>query len=344
MASSFAAGMLEKAVPRRIRGEVIFPRRQRYYPSPPDWRDEVLYFLLVDRFSDGQERTRPLLDRRNRYAARPDATDGQGWRWDRWAESGAHRWQGGTIKGVHPSSTTSTTSASQPSGSAPSSSSAGIWTPITATASRISSTSIRVSARGAIWSSSWTPRINKASASSSTSSSIIPAPTGSIPMAWRNRPSNTSRTTTVRLVARSERRTDRRQRRGRRGRRLAGGAAGHCVLHARRQGRSRRWQPRRPARRAQADRLLHSARLRPRQSRRPHRPRRLLQVLDRADRLRRLPHRHAEARLVRGEAATSAARSRSSRRTWARPTSSWSARWPAATSRRTATSTCSDAT
>ena len=100
MASSFAAGMLEKAVPNRIRGEVIFPRRQRYYPSPTDWRDQVLYFLLVDRFSDGQERTRRLLDRRDRSAARPDAPDGQGWRWDRWAESGAHRWQGGTVKGV----------------------------------------------------------------------------------------------------------------------------------------------------------------------------------------------------------------------------------------------------
>ena len=75
MASSFAAGMLDKPVPNRIRGEVILPRRQRYYPSPPDWRDQVLYFLLVDRFSDGQERTRPLLDRHNRHAARPDASD-----------------------------------------------------------------------------------------------------------------------------------------------------------------------------------------------------------------------------------------------------------------------------
>jgi hypothetical protein len=34
-----------------------------YTPSPADWRDEVLYFLLPDRFSDGQEATRPLLSR-----------------------------------------------------------------------------------------------------------------------------------------------------------------------------------------------------------------------------------------------------------------------------------------
>jgi glycosidase len=60
----------------------------------------VLYFLLVDRFSDGQESSRPPLDRSDRNAARPKGHDGQNWRWDRWAESGARRWQGGTIKGV----------------------------------------------------------------------------------------------------------------------------------------------------------------------------------------------------------------------------------------------------
>jgi glycosidase len=92
--------MLGNQVPERIRPEVTFPRRQRFHPSPADWRDQVLYFLLVDRFSDGQESSRPKLDRRNRNAARPKGHDGQDWRWDRWAQSGAHRWQGGTIKGV----------------------------------------------------------------------------------------------------------------------------------------------------------------------------------------------------------------------------------------------------
>jgi glycosidase len=80
--------------------DVSLPRRQRYYPSPVDWRDEVLYFLLVDRFSDSQEDSRPLLDRQNLWAARPALPNGEGWRWDRWAASGAHRWQGGTLKGV----------------------------------------------------------------------------------------------------------------------------------------------------------------------------------------------------------------------------------------------------
>lgn len=100
MASLFASQILQRALPRSIRSEVSLPRRQRYYPSPADWRDEILYFLLIDRFSDGQEANRPLLDRENRPAARPPGHDGQNWRWDRWAESGAFRWQGGTLKGV----------------------------------------------------------------------------------------------------------------------------------------------------------------------------------------------------------------------------------------------------
>ena len=33
------------------------PRRQHYHPSPDSWQDEVVYFLLVDRFSDGAETT-----------------------------------------------------------------------------------------------------------------------------------------------------------------------------------------------------------------------------------------------------------------------------------------------
>jgi glycosidase len=100
MASTFATEALGKAVPKSLQRDLPFPRRQRFHPSPADWRDEVLYFLLVDRFSDGQESSRSQLDRNNRNAARPDVAAGQGWRWDRWAESGAFRWQGGTIQGV----------------------------------------------------------------------------------------------------------------------------------------------------------------------------------------------------------------------------------------------------
>jgi glycosidase len=93
--SSFATGALGQERPGSIRRNVSLPRRQEYYPSPVDWRDQVLYFLLVDRFSDAQEDARPRLDRHQLSAARPG-----NWRWDLWAESGAERWQGGTLQGV----------------------------------------------------------------------------------------------------------------------------------------------------------------------------------------------------------------------------------------------------
>lgn len=91
---------LGQARPASVRRNVVLPRRQSGFASPLDWRDEVLYFLLVDRFSDAAEHTRPLLDRANLAAARPNLANGQAWRWDRWAESGADRWQGGTLAGV----------------------------------------------------------------------------------------------------------------------------------------------------------------------------------------------------------------------------------------------------
>src|SRR2546428_13040147 len=97
---TFANSVLGHDRPASVRRVVRLPRRQRYHASPVDWRGEVLYFLLVDRFSDGAEQGRPLLDRRNLAAARPALPNGDGWRWDRWAESGASRWQGGTLRGV----------------------------------------------------------------------------------------------------------------------------------------------------------------------------------------------------------------------------------------------------
>ena len=69
-----------------------------YTPSPVDWRDEVLYFLLPDRFSDGREDSRPLLTR-DRVAALRAARDRTDINWQQWASSGL-RWQGGTITGI----------------------------------------------------------------------------------------------------------------------------------------------------------------------------------------------------------------------------------------------------
>lgn len=69
-----------------------------YFASPLDWRDEVLYFLLPDRFSDGKETTRGLLTREEIIQLR-GAANRADWNWQKWAESGK-RWQGGTINGI----------------------------------------------------------------------------------------------------------------------------------------------------------------------------------------------------------------------------------------------------
>jgi len=92
--SPFAQETLKQPRPERVR-EIVLPRRADYFASPVDWQDEVLYFLFIDRFSDGREHERPLLDRRRIPAAR-----GDGWSWAAWADSGGNRWQGGTLRGV----------------------------------------------------------------------------------------------------------------------------------------------------------------------------------------------------------------------------------------------------
>jgi len=90
----FRETILAQPRPGSVR-DVLLPRRKRFYPSPSDWRDEILYFLLPDRFSDGQESGRQLLDRTNLTGARPT------WfRFDQWAQGGSDRWQGGNIKGI----------------------------------------------------------------------------------------------------------------------------------------------------------------------------------------------------------------------------------------------------
>lgn len=98
------AQILSLAAPRKISdARAAFPRRIAVHPSPSDWRDEVLYFLLPDRFSDGREHTRPLLDRSQLAARRADYASANGlphWRWDLWRQSGESRFQGGTLAGI----------------------------------------------------------------------------------------------------------------------------------------------------------------------------------------------------------------------------------------------------
>jgi glycosidase len=61
-------------------------------PSPIDWRDQVLYFLLPDRFSDGQESERPVFNRVHPEQHR--ATDKAAW-----MEAGK-QFQGGILTGI----------------------------------------------------------------------------------------------------------------------------------------------------------------------------------------------------------------------------------------------------
>lgn len=81
--------------------------RRRFFPSPAAWEDEVLYFLLVDRFSDGREtgyvdadgntvatgETPPFRpeDAGNAIDTEDDAR--------RWRDAGG-TWVGGTLRGV----------------------------------------------------------------------------------------------------------------------------------------------------------------------------------------------------------------------------------------------------
>lgn len=70
-------------------------RRTNGFPSPANWQDEVIYLLIPDRFSDGMECSRPLLDRADPAAVQAARVDPAAW-----GESGYRRFQGGTLKGV----------------------------------------------------------------------------------------------------------------------------------------------------------------------------------------------------------------------------------------------------
>src|SRR2546422_8424654 len=80
---------------------------RQFFPSPAAWEDQVLYFLMLDRFSDGHEQGfRGNNRRRVRGGTTPQfqPTDAENAfrtpeEADRWREAGA-RWVGGTLKGL----------------------------------------------------------------------------------------------------------------------------------------------------------------------------------------------------------------------------------------------------
>lgn len=77
--------------------------RGPFTPSPAAWEDQVLYFLMLDRFSDGNELGgyADLLGRPVEKGTTPlyRAEDEARVDYDTWFRCGAG-WQGGTIKGL----------------------------------------------------------------------------------------------------------------------------------------------------------------------------------------------------------------------------------------------------
>ncbi|GAA3457098.1 alpha-amylase family glycosyl hydrolase [Dactylosporangium matsuzakiense] len=99
----------DREVPYRRIADIDFAALTRgpFHPSPDDWADEVLYFLIVDRFSDGGERgyrdsdgttvmtgTTPPLREADRGNAVRTAADAA-----RWRDAGVG-WVGGTLNGL----------------------------------------------------------------------------------------------------------------------------------------------------------------------------------------------------------------------------------------------------
>src|SRR5262245_42129261 len=77
--------------------------RRTFTPSPAAWEDQVLYFLLLDRFSDGKEKDgyRDDADRPVRDGSTPRyrSEDSRQVDYDVWFRAG-DGWQGGTLAGL----------------------------------------------------------------------------------------------------------------------------------------------------------------------------------------------------------------------------------------------------
>ena len=153
--------------------------RRTFTPSPAAWEDQVLYFLLLDRFSDGNEKGgyrdndgRPVT--RRRHAAVP--ARGPRPRRLRHVAPRRRRLAGRHAQGAAgASSATSGGSASPRCGSARRSGRSPSSRATTATASRTSSTWTPTSARARSSATSSRPPTSRASTSSSTSSPTTPA-------------------------------------------------------------------------------------------------------------------------------------------------------------------------
>ncbi|MDR8392390.1 alpha-amylase family glycosyl hydrolase [Aliifodinibius sp. S!AR15-10] len=68
-------------------------RNREYYPSPEEWEEQILYFLITDRFSTGEEKNLYNPERDYENALRDENTK------KRWLKYGT-KWNGGTLKGI----------------------------------------------------------------------------------------------------------------------------------------------------------------------------------------------------------------------------------------------------
>jgi glycosidase len=83
--------VVEQSAPEILKDVDLKPRG-RVFRSPGTWRDQILYFLMPDRFSNGQETPQTLFDRTN-----PEHYKTKDKR--RWMDGGK-KFQGGTLKGI----------------------------------------------------------------------------------------------------------------------------------------------------------------------------------------------------------------------------------------------------
>ncbi len=82
---------IKASVPQQLSSVNLEPRG-RVFPSPTSWRDQILYFLLPDRFSDGKEATKPTFSPANPSEFKtPDKAT--------WMATGK-KFQGGNIRGI----------------------------------------------------------------------------------------------------------------------------------------------------------------------------------------------------------------------------------------------------
>src|SRR5215469_11685904 len=77
--------------------------KRQYTPSPDCWADQILYFLMLDRFSDGNEKggyrdvqNQPVITGTTPLATSADIGSVPYWQW----LGEAAGWQGGTLKGL----------------------------------------------------------------------------------------------------------------------------------------------------------------------------------------------------------------------------------------------------